>query len=618
MCGIVGIRRVDGAPVDPELIRRMTQQLVHRGPDADGYWSADGIAFGHRRLSIIDLAGSPQPMTAGNATICFNGEIFNYQALRKELAGEGYDFKTNGDTEVLLALYREKGPEGVKKTDGQFGYAIWDSARSDLWVYRDRVGVTPLYYYWDGKILAFASEIKALLPCLPDGPEIDDESVCEYLAYRSVPSPNTLFRGIQKLPPGHSIHLDASGRMQVEAWWKLRTEPSMESISPEAAVDGLDEVLQRAVGSRMVADVPVGAYLSGGVDSSMIVAMMARMGGTAGVETYSAGFADPRFDELPFAREVSEAVGTRHHEIIVEPSDFQSLWHKLTWHRDAPISEPADLAIFRLATLARESVKVLLSGEGSDELFAGYPKYAWAQKAGWADLMPSGLRGGMLTAIEQGLPARFGKPRIMLRAMAAANEADRFQSWFAPFVRNERLALTGGKAERDGHMEIWKRAEGDLIQRMLYVDCHTWLVDNLLERGDRMAMAASVESRPPFLDHNVVEYAFSLPSSVKLRDGVTKWVVKEVARRTLPAGIVDRKKVGFRVPLDSWFRSGLREMAGDMLLGPNSFVADRFDRAGVAKLLADHDRGRRDEEIRIWTLLCLEVWHDAFFKNRMA
>ena len=338
MCGIVGVRRVDGAPVDPELIRRMTAQLVHRGPDADGYWAEDGIAFGHRRLSIIDLAGSPQPMTAGTATICFNGEIFNYQALRKRLAEDGYEFKTNGDTEVLLALYREKGPEGVKETDGQFAYAVWDAVRSDLWVYRDRVGITPLYYYWDGKILAFASEIKALLPCLPDGPEIDDESVCEYLAYRSVPSPNTLFRGIQKLPPGHSIHLDASGRLQIEAWWQLRTEPSMESISPEAAVGGLDEVLQRAVASRMVADVPVGAYLSGGVDSSMIVAMMARMGGSAGVETYSAGFADPRFDELPFAREVSEAVGTRHHEIIVEPSDFESLWHKLTWHRDAPIS----------------------------------------------------------------------------------------------------------------------------------------------------------------------------------------------------------------------------------------------------------------------------------------
>lgn len=616
MCGIVGVRRVDGAPVDPELIRRMTAQLVHRGPDADGYWAEDGIAFGHRRLSIIDLAGSPQPMTAGTATICFNGEIFNYQALRKRLAEDGYEFKTNGDTEVLLALYREKGPEGVKETDGQFAYAVWDAVRSDLWVYRDRVGITPLYYYWDGKILAFASEIKALLPCLPDGPEIDDESVCEYLAYRSVPSPNTLFRGIQKLPPGHSIHLDASGRLQIEAWWQLRTEPSMESISPEAAVDGLDEVLQRAVASRMVADVPVGAYLSGGVDSSMIVAMMARMGGSAGVETYSAGFADPRFDELPFAREVSEAVGTRHHEIIVEPSDFESLWHKLTWHRDAPISEPADLAIFRLASLASDTVKVLLSGEGSDELFAGYPKYAWAHKAGWSDLMPKGLRGGLLTAIEQGLPARFGKPRIMLRAMAAADEADRFQSWFAPFVRNERQALYGDQPERDGHREIWKRAEGDLIQRMLYVDCHTWLVDNLLERGDRMAMAASVESRPPFLDHNVVDYAFSLPSSVKLRGGVTKWVVKEVARRTLPASIVDRRKVGFRVPLDSWFRSGLRDMAGDMLLGPNSFVADRFDRDRVAKLLSDHDRGRRDEEIRIWTLLCLEVWHDAFFKNR--
>ncbi|MAG30566.1 MAG: asparagine synthase (glutamine-hydrolyzing) [Deltaproteobacteria bacterium] len=618
MCGIVGVCRVDRAPVEPDIVRRMSEQLVHRGPDADGFCSGEGFAFGHRRLSIIDLEGSPQPMTAGSATICFNGEIFNYQGLRKRLAGEGYEFRTNGDTEVLLALHRERGPSGVAETDGQFAYAIWDAARSELYLYRDRIGIMPLYYYWDGRVLAFASEIKALLPALPNGPEIDDESVCEYLAYRSVPSPNTLFCGIRKLPPGHMLRLDSEGRLAIDAWWSLPSEPASGTMAPEAAVDGLADVLQCAVASRLVADVPVGAYLSGGVDSSLIVSLMAQMAGSSGVETFSAGFADPRFDELPYAREVSQALGTRHHEVIVEPENFQDLWHKLTWHRDAPISEPADLAIFRLASIARETVKVLLSGEGSDEIFAGYPKYAWAARAAWADLLPGPVRGPLFACLEQALPARYSKPRIMLRAMAATDEADRFQSWFAPFVRAERAALTGNTAERDGHREIWRRARGDLVQRMLYVDCHTWLVDNLLERGDRMAMAASVESRPPFLDHRVVQFAFGLPSDIKLRRGVTKWVVKEVARRTLPARIVDRKKVGFRVPLDSWFRTGLRDMANDMLLATGSFVGERFDKRRVAALLVDHERGRRDEEIRIWTLLCLEVWHDVFLRGRLS
>ncbi|HPG28309.1 MAG TPA: asparagine synthase C-terminal domain-containing protein, partial [Myxococcota bacterium] len=278
------------------------------------------------------------------------------------------------------------------------------------------------------------------------------------------------------------------------------------------------------------------------------------------------------------------------------------------------ISEPADLAIFRLASLARDHVKVLLSGEGSDELFAGYPKYRWATRAGLADWLPAGLRGRTFRLLERAAPARLAKARIALRAMSARSEADRFQAWFAPFTRYERDVLLPG-VERDGHVAITARTEGDLVQRMLYADCHAWLVDNLLERGDRMAMAASVESRPPFLDHELVELAFRLPSNVKLRDGTTKWVVKEVARRRLPASIVDRRKVGFRVPLDAWFRGELREMANDLLLGAGSFVGGRMDRRFVASMLADHARGRRDEEIRIWTLLCLEVWHEVFFRN---
>lgn len=616
MCGIVGVRRFDGEAVDPALLARMMDALVHRGPDADGLWIDDRepVGFGHRRLSIIDLAGSPQPMHAGRDVICFNGEIFNYQDLRKDLESTGYDFRTQGDTEVLLALYQTYGLEGVQRTNGQFGYALWDGERQLLSLHRDRLGVLPVYYYSDGGVFAFASEVKALLPAIPGGPRVDDDSLKEYLAYRSVPAPYTLFEGVRKLEPGHRALLDRDGTLRIEPWWSLPTMAPAEHIDPAEAVTGVERGLRDAVERRLVADVPVGAYLSGGVDSSLIVSMMTELAGGGRIETFSAGFGDPRFDELPYARQVSEALGTAHHEVIVEPSDFRDLWKRLTWARDAPISEPADLAIFRLASLARDSVKVLLSGEGADELFAGYPKFAWARRAGLADLLPAGLREPLLRVAERGLPGRFGKARIALRAMAARSEADRFQTWFSPFTRYERDALIEGD-ERAQHHAIASRCEGDVIQRMLYVDQHAWLTDNLLERGDRMAMAASVESRPPFLDHELVELAAALPSNVKLRGGSTKWVVKEVARKRLPASIVDRRKVGFRVPLDSWFRGELREMAGDLLLGSSSFVAERMNRDFIAAMLSDHDRGRRDEEIRIWTLLCLEVWHDVFMRG---
>ncbi len=613
MCGIVGMRRFDGRAVDPELLGRMMEPLAHRGPDAEGRWIDDGVGFGHRRLSIIDLEGSPQPMRAGRDVICFNGEIFNYESLRKSLQEGGYDFQTEGDTEVLLALHRTEGVDGVQRTNGQFAYAIWDGERRALILHRDRLGVLPLYYYWDGRVFLFASEIKALLPAIPGGARVDEASIKEYLAYRSVPAPYTLFEGVRKLEPGHRLIVEDGGTMRIEPWWTLPTAAAGDR-SPQESVEAVEQALRQAVSRRMVADVPVGAYLSGGVDSSLIVSMMTELSGGGRVETFSAGFGDPRFDELPYARQVSEALGTVHHEVIVEPGDFRDLWSRLTWHRDAPISEPADLAIFRLASLARSHVKVLLSGEGSDELFAGYPKYAWAARAGLADLLPASLRESVFRAAERALPGRFGKARIALRAMSARSEADRFQTWFAPFTAYERDALIAGE-ERAQHRSITARSEGDAIQRMLYNDCHAWLTDNLLERGDRMAMAASVESRPPFLDHELAELAFALPSDVKLRGRVTKWVVKEVARRHLPASIVDRRKVGFRVPLDAWFRGELRDMAGDLLLGPSSFVGSRLDRGFVEAMLADHQRGRRDEEIRIWTLLCLEVWHRVFFED---
>ena len=596
MCGIAGIARTDGRLVDPAVVKAMTDQLVHRGPDGEGSWLGGSIGLGHRRLSIIDPIGSPQPMKSadGRCHIVFNGEIFNYRALRDELASDGVELHTNGDTEVVLELFQRYGTAALHRLRGQFAFAIYDTITRQLWLVRDRMGILPLFWHISPDRLAFASEIKALLPALGRVPAVDEESIREYLAYRSVPAPNTLLQGVKKLPPGHFLRRAADGSIEVGQWWSLPDQPQIQSVSAEGAVEQVAVALQDAVRSALVADVPVGAFLSGGVDSSLIVALMASVDPQARIESFTAGFSDPLYDETPFARRVSALFNTQHHEVLVTAEDFSSLWEKLTWNRDAPLSEPADIALFRIAEIARTRVKVLLSGEGSDELFAGYPKYGAANLATIGDWTPRSVSVPVLGAVERALPARANRLRIAIRAAMAGGEAERARTWFAPFTEVERRELFPGR-ERDTHVSIWEAGRGDRVRRMLLADCRVWLPDNLLERGDRMSMAASVESRPPFMDHRLVELAFSLPSSVKVRRGVRKWVVKEVARRYLPQDLVDRKKVGFRVPLDRWFRGGLRDLARDRLLSGRSFVGGLMNRRMIDALLSSHESGRRQE-----------------------
>lgn len=604
MCGIAGVRRFDGAPVSRELLAEMAKRLHHRGPDDNGFWSDGPIGFAHTRLSIIDLAGSPQPMAGASGTtqIAFNGEILNYRQLRTELS---YPFRTNGDTEVLLAIYEQHGAKGVAKLRGQFAYAIHDAKTGETHLFRDRLGILPLYYYADSSFFAFASEIKALLPAIGSA-DVDQESLHDYLAHRSVPAPYTLLRGVRKVPQGHHLVVSADGTVRTEPYWELPRESQIRAVTPEEAVRLVDEALTASVRDALVADVPVGAYLSGGVDSSLITALVARERNGAPLHTFSAGFGDPRVDELHWAEKVAGIVGSVHHNVVVTADDFRDSWAKLSWHRDAPLSEPADVAVFRLAELARRDVKVVLSGEGSDELFGGYPKYRFANATRYAGALPSAA----LRRFEKALPASKARLGIAVRAIAEPSYAERMRGWFAPFTVAERSALLGGPATRSV-LAPYENGRGDALRRMLYADSHTWLADNLLERGDRMSMAASLELRPPFLDHRVAELAFSLPSNVKVRRGTTKWVVKEVARQHLPADVVDRPKSGFKVPLDAWFRDGLRDMAYDLLTGPTSFVGKTFDRAAVRALLDDHDSGDRNEQPRIWTLLSLEVWHQT-------
>ncbi len=609
MCGIAGIRSFTGETPDRAALTAMADTLAHRGPDASGFWVGDGVGLAHRRLSIIDLEGSPQPMASpdGRWHLVFNGEIFNYRELRGRFAG-AFEYRTQGDGEAILAGLVRHGIGVTRHLLGQFAFAAHDALTGDTYLVRDRLGILPLYYRQDARRLVFGSEIKAVLAGSDGPPSVDVASLGAYLRGRSVPAPHTLVEGVRKLPAAHVLRVDRGGRTELTRYWEPPAPDPAGAWTPDAAVDAVDAAVREAVSAALVADVPVGAYLSGGVDSSLITAVMSRLREGAGVETFSAGFGDPRHDELPWARRVSDRLGTRHHEVLVRPEDFETHWRRLTWHRDAPMSEPADVAVYQLARLARERVTVVLSGEGGDELFAGYPKYTMTRMMRATRLVPAGLRSTVVDALDPRLPTRLARARIALRVAGARTEAEQVAQWFAPFSARERALLLG---DVDQH-EVTPTGDAprDLVGRMLAADLRSWLPDNLLERGDRMSMATSLELRPPLLDHRLVELAFRLPSSVKVRGGVTKWALKEVARRYLPDEVVDRRKVGFRVPLDAWFRSGLRESMWDRLTGPQSFVAGTLDRGQVVRLLERHESGRFNEEARIWTLMSLEVWHE--------
>lgn len=612
MCGFAGLVQLDRGPAQRTLVESMIAPLSHRGPDDDGLWAEGPVGLAHRRLSIIDLAGPAQPMSSadGRWVLAFNGEIFNYAELRETL--RSYPFRTKGDTETILAGLSVHGIEFVHRLRGQFAFAAYDRTTRVVHLVRDRLGVLPLYWSRSGRAVLFGSEVKAVLAGMPTRPRVDLSSLDAYLWGRSVPAPFTLFDEISKVQPGHRVEVGLDGGIREHRYW----QPPEEDARPwraEDAVDAVDAAVDAAVRAAMVADVPVGAYLSGGVDSSLIVAKAAAIHREP-LKTFAAGFGDPRHDELSWARMMSEHVGSDHHEVHVDAGDFEALWPTLTWHRDAPMSEPADFAVYRLAQAAREQVTVVLSGEGGDELFGGYPKYRVARTIAAASRLPAPLRSAVGRQLDSRLPARLARFRIALRVLSTPGRDEQYRTWFAPFSAAERRELLGPNHPRATTITS---PTTDPIRSMLLSDLRSWLPDNLLERGDRMSMAASLELRPPLLDHHLVELAFRLPSSVKVRSGQTKWVLKEVARRYVPAAIVDRRKVGFRVPLDAWFRTSLRDSMFDRLTGPSSFVAEVFDRATVRRLLERHDQGRSNEESRIWTLMSLQVWHETFFSGSL-
>jgi asparagine synthase (glutamine-hydrolysing) len=620
MCGIAGIVNFAVEQSDATVVRKMIDVLRHRGPDDEGIYSGRHVAFGHVRLSIIDVAGSKQPLSNedGSVWVTYNGEIYNYRELRKKLVSLGHRFKTNGDTETLVHLYEQYGLEMVNHLIGMFAFAIWDSRNQSLLLVRDRMGIKPLYYCHKGDEVVFGSEQKALLqhPCVDCRPS--SEGIWHYLTYRSVPSPGTLFEGITKLRPGYMLFFSRTGCIE-KSYWDIPLCPERAKVTARGkdALRTIEErveaLLLQSVRRRLISDVPLGAFLSGGVDSSLIVAMMSKLTNSP-VKTYSVGFRNFASSELEYAGVIARQYRTDHHELVLEEDCFAEHLEKLTWLRDGPLSEPADVPLYLLARMARRDVKVLLSGEGSDEIFAGYPKYAFDFLSGMVNMVSAGLT----RRLTNWLPARFRRLEVAIKSLSEPDRAERWAQWFSPFTRQEKSAITAVSNSWPNPTRRYVEQAGvtDVLDQMLYTDCKIWLPDNLLDRGDRMTMGASVEGRVPFLDHELVEFAFSLPANVKVRGFGRKWLIKQIAEKYLPRHIIYRRKVGFAVPLARWFRGKLRSMCYDYICQRTGLFSEVLVRKQLEKILDDHCAGRKDNALKIWTLLGLSLWAEAFCSGK--
>ena len=616
MCGFAAFHDPDGLTPDPAWLAGAARALRHRGPDDEGFLAEPGAGLAFRRLSIVDVHTGHQPLSNEDGTvwIAYNGEIYNHASLRRELEAHGHRYRTQSDTETIVHAYEQWGEDCVRRFDGMFAFAIWDRPRRRLFVARDRVGIKPLYWTRTGGGWAFASEIKALLAFPGVARRARAESVVEHLTLRYCASPGTLFEGIHKLPPGHSLAIE-NGRDTLRRWWRPEFEPRLDPSDDDALAE-VESRLEASVRSHLMSEVPLGALLSGGVDSSLVVALMSRILERP-VQTFSVGFDAPGpYSELPFARRVAEHCRTDHHEIVVGAADLLRELSQLVWHQDEPVSEPAAIPTFLVTQLARDTVTVVLTGEGGDELFAGYPKYAVEPYARALAHLPGLLRDPLLDHVVDRLPFGFRKLQVVGRSARFRDEGDRLAAWFAGFAGPERGRLLGPtlRAHAAAGAEPFRRALADStarvpLDRMLDVDLRLWLCDDLLMKMDKMSMAASVEARVPLLDNALIDWALRLSPRHKIRGLEGKVLLKRLARKLLPAEVVDRPKVGFTVPLSPWFRGPLRELLADTLLAPACLGRGYFEPAVLRGYVEDHLAGRRDRGRELWTLLTLELWH---------
>jgi asparagine synthase (glutamine-hydrolysing) len=627
MCGIAGIlyAAADRA-VAPPLLKAMGDAIAHRGPDAEGFWSEPGVGLAHRRLSIIDLAGGDQPIgnEDGSVQIIYNGEIYNYQELRAGLVARGHRFRTHSDTEVVVHLYEEEGEDLVRRLRGMFAFALWDGRRRQLLLARDRLGIKPLYFYRDADKLLFASEPKALLthPGVPR--EVDAAALEDYLAFGMVPGRRSIFRHIQKLPPAHVLTVRAGdwGR-EPRRYWQLRIEPD-ETQTVERWQEALDHKLREAVRLHLIADVPVGAFLSGGLDSGVLVALSA--GATQGaLQTFSMGFHEDAFSELPYARLVAERYGTRHAEEIVTP-DAVGLVDDLTHYFDEPFADPSAVPTFLVSRLARRSVKVVLSGDGGDEAFGGYARYAHDLKeAALRRLLPGWFRRGGLGPLARVWPKADWLPRPLRAKTLLTNLALEAGPAYAntlsvcrPPLRRRLLApdlaagLNGHEPEYLVREPFAQAPPGDELGGMIAADVATVLPDDFLVKVDRASMAHGLEVRPPLLDHELLELAARIPSRWKVHRGETKWIFRRTYREQLPGGLAGRRKHGFDIPINGWLRGPLRDMLEGSLFQPGARVAGLVNQDVARRLARDHQRGIGQHGNLLWSLLVLARWAERY------
>jgi asparagine synthase (glutamine-hydrolysing) len=630
MCGICGKYNYGSLePVSKEELQKMNDLLVHRGPDDEGYYAAGGVGLAMRRLSIIDLSTGHQPISNedGSVLIVFNGEIYNFQELRDDLLAKGHKFSTKSDTETIVHLYEEKGMEFPKSLRGMFAAAIWDSRRKRLVLARDRMGKKPLYYAVTSSFIAFASELRSLLvvPGLPLN--IDLKAVDSYLTLQYIPSPMSIFKGVRKLEPASTLVFE-NGNLKTEKYWNLPLgERKLDGTPVEELKGRLRAGLAEAVKIRLISEVPLGAFLSGGIDSSVIVALMARASAEP-VKTFSIGFKEAEFSELGYARQVAQLYGTKHTEFVVE-ANMASVLEKLAWHYSEPYADSSALPSYFVSRETRKDVTVALNGDGGDENFGGYIRYQAMKLAWYFSVMPAWAKKAALAAMgpfpEKTAP--FNTVWRLRKFLQAASQRDlplTYLSTVSYFKTDEKEQLLSDGFKnalgRDINFPeryisgLFKEAEGlGLTEKLMYTDLRSYLPECLMTKMDIASMANSLETRSPLLDHKVVEFAFLLPENLKLRGfGGTKWLLKEAFKDMLPPGIYRRGKMGFGIPLGPWFRGALKDYWAGACLSQKAMGRGYFKKEELFRLWDEHQRGARDHGYRLWALLMLELWHKEF------
>lgn len=629
MCGIAGVVGKPGDAIDAADLQadvhRMCQTIVHRGPDDEGIYARGPVGLGMRRLSIIDLAGGKQPIHNEDRTVwvVFNGEIYNFPELRRELEDRGHQFYTHSDTEVIVHLYEEMGADCVKKLRGMFAIALYDEKQHSLLLARDRLGKKPLHYALHRGRLLFGSEIKTILALHPELAEVDSEGLLQYFYFGYIPDPHTAFQGIRKLPAGHLMEF-RNGEVKIRQYWDVPEYGTHPPISEEECLEELERRLEEAVRIRLISDVPLGALLSGGVDSSIIVALMARTSAKP-VQTFSIGFRAEQFNEAEYARMVAERFGTEHHELILEP-DLEETLTYLSGMMEEPFGDSSMLPTYYVSRMARRQVTVALSGDGGDELFAGYDRYLVAMERPKFDPLQRWLGPIYRDRIHGLIPAgMYGKN---LAWNASLNDRDRYLDGisFFPALHRERELFTPEFLESAGRLPDplleWQRLyDGapahDRLSRLLYLDTKTYLNGDILAKVDRMSMATSLEVRVPMLDHELLEWVTSLPVEWKFRAGIRKHILKKLAERLgIPPALLHRKKQGFQLPLVEWMRNETKTKFWGILLEPRTLERGYFKPQAVRAMIDEHVRGRRNRSGMLWRMLVLELWHRNFMEAR--